>query len=206
MVEEVRRLGSQCGISLPSDDIAFISQIIMGYLAKRPDGRRYLFKLFEYGGFKTEQASYLKTYYKEGYFGMPEHKLPYDKLKELKLYLYDNKTVVPFDMVEVMERPDQTACEDCGVLVPTTYCSATVKEWNNGREHVVTLCNHCRINKEDLKIRDTGKRATCEDCKVTGCHNWKDYHRKELAGDPAERSGNPFEEKARSPQERYSSL
>jgi len=214
MVEEVRRLGIQCGINLPSDDIAFMSQIIMGYLAKRPDGRRYLFKLFKYGGFKTEQASYLKTYYKEGYFGMEDHKLPYNKLEELKLYLYDNQTVVPFDMIEIMDRPDQVACDDCGVLVPSVYCAATVNEWSNGKEHLVTLCNHCRVSKDDPKIKDTARRATCEDCQVRGCHNWKEYHRRELLGEAAEKKpANPFEKQVatlerRQPatQERYSSL
>lgn len=213
MVEEVRRHGIQCGINLSSDDIAFLSQLIMGYLAKRPDGRRYLFKLFKYGGFKTEQASYLKTYYKEGYFGMEEHKLPYSKLEELKVYLYDNQMVIPFDMVETMERPDQVACDDCGVLVPSGYCSATVTEWSAGREHLVTLCNHCRVSKEDPKIRDTARRSTCEDCKVAGCHNWKEYHRKELLGEPvAKAAGDPFErqqatlERRVAPQERYAQL
>jgi RNase P subunit RPR2 len=216
MTEEIRQLASTCGINLSSEDLGFVTQLIFGYLSnsKRPDGNRILYKLLKLAGHKTQPASYMRTYYKEGYFGMEEHKIPYDKLEQLSVWLYDGRVVVPNDMVEIMDRPDHNACDDCGVLVPAKYCSATVNEWSNGKEHLVTLCNHCRSNKEDPKIRDTAKRSTCEDCKVTGCSYWKEYHKQPTVEESRRPSLAPLnnftqkqiEQKPMSPQERYASL
>lgn len=181
MVEEVRKLLLQCGISSRPDEIALISQLIFGYLSKRSDGHRILYKLLKMGGFKASQASYLKTYYKEGYYGMDDHKLPFDKLELLQLWFYNGQNVVPFDMVEVKEQPDHVACDDCGILSPIKYCSQPVVEIYGGKERLLNLCNHCRMYKEDPKIRDTAKRANCEDCKLQSCLYWKEFHKpKEL--------------------------
>lgn len=205
MTAEIQRFASNCGISVDTDDLALIVQLVFGYLNKRQDGHRILFKLLKQAGFKTEQASYLKTYFKEGYLGMEEGKLSYNKLEKLSVWLFDNQKVIPEGMVEVTEQPDHTACDDCGILVPATYCSATVKEWNNGKERLVTLCNHCRSNKDDPKIRETGKRSTCEDCKLKGCTYWKDYHNLH-AEDPFVNRARQLEHKPTTAQERYGVL
>jgi len=221
MVEEARKLLHQCGINLSVDDITFITQIVFGYLSKRSDGHRILYKLLR-DTFKAEPASYLKTYYKEGYFGMEEGHLDYKKLELLQVWLYDNKNVVPHGMIEIMDRPNHAACDDCGVLVPMGYCSANVTEWSGGKEHVRTYCNRCRLYNTDPKIRDTSKRATCEDCKLQTCAYWNEFHRaKEVPNEPTKsltsttttRPPNPFVsptlsrlEQATNPKERYSSL
>ena len=108
---------------------------------------------------------------------MSEHKIPSNKLEEVRFWIEDDRVVRPHYALEVEDHPDHTACDECGILVPASYCSATVIEWAGGKERPVTLCNRCRLYKEDPKIRDTSRRATCEDCKVLGCRYRGEFQR-----------------------------
>lgn len=169
MVTEVSRLAASCGIQISATDLSFLNQLIFGYLSNRPDGKRTLFKLLRLSGIKTQSGSYMKTYYKEGYYGMEEHKINHGELEEIRAWLYQGERVLPYDAIEISERPDQATCEDCAALIPIKYCASTVKEYNNGKEHLVTLCNHCRLFRADPKIRDTASQKTCDNCLVKSC-------------------------------------
>jgi hypothetical protein len=218
MVNEVSRLAASCGITISVNDLTFLNQLMFGYLSKRQDGQRALFKLLKLAGIKTQPATYMKTYYKEGYFGMDEHKINHGELEEIRAWLYQGERVLPYDAIEVNDRPDQTTCEDCLALVPAKYCADMAKEFSNGKETLLTLCNHCRLYRADPKIRDTASQKTCDNCQIKGCayHPSKNQALRDAVEEKrleqARSLGVPLnnftqiEHKPLPPQERYSAL
>ena len=184
MTEEVGKFAAACDVRISRADLDLISQLIFGYLGKRPDGRRILFKLLKQSGLKTKPGDFMKTYYKEGYLGMDEYKLSPDELEELHVWMHKGDKVVSDDQLEILSTPDKVACEECGVLTPRKYCSANVVEVVNGREHMSSLCNHCRLNKDVPRIKDTANYNTCRYCPMESCTYHPDKTRL-IGGGPA---------------------
>jgi hypothetical protein len=178
MLKEIWPLLQESEVAISPEDLTFINQLIFGYLTGTEYGKVLLAVMLSEAGIRTKAASYMKTYFKDGFLGMEEGKLNIPFLKEIHCWLYGNPDmpdkcyVVPFEKVETVDLPDSVGCDDCSARTPIQYCNQTVKEWSNGKEMLLNLCNRCRLHKVDPKIRDTASTRTCMECPMKSCQ----YH------------------------------
>ena len=165
MLQYVWQKASEAGISIDIDDFSFLIRAATDYLSATGEGKRVMLKIMRAS---TEEGSYQKQYYQAGHLGDEEKQLDYRGLVEYRGWIYRGKAV-PHDAVDVWDKPDLEACEMCGGLFPKTHCVITVKTYNNGKEHLENICNHCRLMYEELRIKETASHKTCETCEMTSC-------------------------------------
>lgn len=158
----------EAGFAVDSEDFKFIHRAVIDYLANTGEGKRVMLKILKAS---IAEAAYTKQYYQEGHRGDEEKQLDYRGLVEYKGWIYRGRAV-PHDAVDVWDKPDLESCDMCGGLFPRTHCVNTVKTFNNGKEYLENICNHCRLMFDDPKVRDTASRKTCETCVLVNCR----YH------------------------------
>jgi hypothetical protein len=128
-------------------------------------------------GLEVEQGTYENQYYPDGYLGMEEKRLNHVDLFEVSGWIYNNRvkgtsTVHPPDAVDVVKIPNLVQCDECHVSTPRQYCGTVVKSFTGGREQTQTLCNHCRMHSNDMRVRSDSSGKTCMDCRFVQCQ----YH------------------------------
>lgn len=143
-------------------NVQFIFKAFVDYLINSGDAKRVMLKLLNAD---VVEASYLKQYFPEGFYGEETKKLDYKGLVEYRGYIYKGKSVA-WRMIEVSEKPDLDRCEACNGNFPKVFCAQVIR---SGADKLSTLCNHCRLFSDDPRIRDSAIRKNCEECKVKTC-------------------------------------
>lgn len=148
-------------LSLPA--VELILSTAMEWI-RSPEGIRHILQctnITEYPADNTYE------YWGKDGMGRPIKNLPHDKIRLIRGFLYEGRTV-PLNMVEIRKK-DLKACDDCGIIGP---CITQVRSFAGGRDYLRDLCNHCRLQDENVNIKDTATKAACTECKSEGC----DWH------------------------------
>jgi hypothetical protein len=163
----------ESSVSIPNDDLMFIGRIVTEYLANTGEGKKAILKILDA---EVNSVSYLKQYYPAGCLGDADKKLDYRGLVEYRGYVYRGKAI-SYGAIEVENNPDLEICDGCGGRYPKIYCAQTHRSIINGKEHLENLCNHCRRNHQDIKIKETSNFQTCNECKYMRCSFHPEHHK-----------------------------
>lgn len=157
------------GLRPDADEVKLIGQLVSHYIRDTQDGKETVFALL-----KTQVSSMspLKTYFQSGHEGDQQYRIPATDLVEYRGYLHKRVKGVPHDMVSVIHKEELDGCDDCGALVPSDFCAKLVKTTQaNGKEHLQTVCNHCRAFSQDNRVRDEASKRVCVECPKLGCQH-----------------------------------
>jgi hypothetical protein len=166
-IRHVNQLCIQGGVStsLSPADYMFIHRAFIDYLKNSADGKRTMLKHLNA---TVKQASYEKKYYPDGYYGVPEKEMDHRHLVEYSGWIYKG-IAGAHDKIEVAEVANLVECEQCHGRYPKNDCAVDSKIYSGGREHITTVCNYCRMNSDDLRLRQSASGKTCYECKFTVC-------------------------------------
>lgn len=156
---------AEAGIQISQDDIVFISRCVSDYIKNTQNGKHTALKLLNAD---LNNLSPLNTYYPEGHFGDDRRKIPAKDLVEFKGYIYQQSKSIPHHCVEVDDREDSVMCDKCGGKYPFGYC-ATEIEMEGPGQGFITVCNHCKTNSENPRLRSHGDVKKCDLCPKKTC-------------------------------------
>lgn len=165
-MRHVSDLCIRAGITgVTADSYMFIHRAVIDYLLNTAEGKMTALKLLNA---ELEKATYENQYYPEGYYGVEEKRLDHTQLAEFKGWIYRG-TSGPHSKIEVRETPDLVECESCHSRYPNKDCAIDVRVHSGGRERLQKLCNYCRMNSDDGRVRGDSSTKTCLECSFTSC-------------------------------------
>lgn len=115
-----------------------------------------------------EPANPMHQYYPRGHLGDAAKKLDLKKLERFGGWIYGG-VFYSESAVETEEETDLEQCDGCGGQFPVDYCLADVRVFAGGRDSLDTLCNHCRLRNEDVRVKETASFDSCRNCIKEGC-------------------------------------